>query len=113
MANEIAPEHLELLCDGAEGLGGLGQQRRRRVHRPMDAASLGDYMAGPSHVLPTFRSARFASALGVEDFLRRVHVVKTDQAGLAAAAPHIRAIADAEGLFAHAESVAVRARLTA
>ena len=113
VANEIAPEHLELLCAGAEGLVGAVRNAGAVFIGPWTPASLGDYLAGPSHVLPTFRSARFASALGVEDFLRRVHVVKTDQAGLAVAAPHVKAIAEAEGLFAHAESVAVRARLTA
>jgi histidinol dehydrogenase len=73
-------------------------------------ASLGDYIAGPSHVLPTFGSARFASVLGVEDFLRRVHVIEASRASLAAMAPYVAVIARSEGLFAHAESVAVRGR---
>jgi histidinol dehydrogenase len=110
VANLIAPEHLELCCEGAEELVAGVRNAGAVFIGPWAPASLGDYMAGPSHVLPTFRSARFASALGVEDFLRRVHVVRTDAAGLALAAPHVRAIAEAEGLFAHAESVTVRAR---
>jgi histidinol dehydrogenase len=110
VANEIAPEHLELFCADPERLVGLVRNAGAVFLGPFTPASLGDYMAGPSHVLPTFGSARFASVLGVEDFIRRVHVVRADRASLAAVAPHVAAIARAEGLFAHAESVAVRAR---
>jgi histidinol dehydrogenase len=110
VANEIAPEHLELLCSEPERLVALVRNAGAVFLGPWSPASLGDYMAGPSHVLPTFRSARFASVLGVEDFLRRVHVVRADRQSLAAVAPHVTAIARSEGLFAHAESVAVRAR---
>jgi histidinol dehydrogenase len=110
VANEIAPEHLELCCADPERLVPLVRNAGAVFLGPWSPASMGDYMAGPSHVLPTFRSARFASVLGVEDFLRRVHVIRADRAGLAAVAPHVAAIARAEGLFAHAESVAVRDR---
>jgi histidinol dehydrogenase len=113
VANEIAPEHLELCCAAPERLLPLVRNAGVVFLGPWSPASLGDYIAGPSHVLPTYRSARFASVLGVEDFLRRVHVVRADRASLAAVAPHVTAIARAEGLFAHAESVAVRARETA
>ena len=71
-------------------------------------ASVGDYLAGPSHVLPTYGSARFASALGVADFQKLVHVVSLDQPTLAKVAPHVAAIAEAEGLVTHAESVRMR-----
>ena len=54
---------------------------------PYTPASLGDYMAGPSHTLPTFGSARYASVLGVEDFLRRVHVISADRRGACVARP--------------------------
>ncbi|HXY45290.1 MAG TPA: histidinol dehydrogenase, partial [Acidimicrobiales bacterium] len=110
VANEIAPEHLELCCADPERLVPLVANAGAVFLGPWSPASLGDYMAGPSHVLPTFRSARFASVLGVEDFLRRVHVIRADRAALAGAAPYVAAIARAEGLFAHAESVAVRDR---
>jgi histidinol dehydrogenase len=109
VANEIAPEHLELCCADPERLVPLVRNAGAVFLGPFTPASLGDYMAGPSHVLPTYRSARFASALGVEDFIRRVHVVRADRESLAAVAPHVTAIARAEGLFAHAESVVVRA----
>ncbi|MGD0083223.1 MAG: histidinol dehydrogenase [Acidimicrobiales bacterium] len=112
VANEIAPEHLELCCADPEPLVGLVRNAGAVFLGPFSPASLGDYIAGPSHVLPTFRSARFASVLGVEDFLRRVHVVTADAEALASVAPHIAAIARAEGLFAHAQSVTVRAELT-
>jgi len=75
---------------------------------PYAPASLGDYLAGPSHTLPTFRSARYSSALGVEDFLRRVHVISADRRALSRVAPYVAAIANAEGLPAHARSVVLR-----
>jgi histidinol dehydrogenase len=110
VANEIAPEHLELLCSKPEQLVKLVRNAGAVFLGPWSPASLGDYIAGPSHVLPTFGSARFASVLGVEDFLRRVHVIKASRESLAAVAPHVAAIARSEGLFAHAESVEVRGR---
>jgi len=112
VANLIAPEHLELCCADPERLVPLVRNAGAVFLGPWSPASLGDYIAGPSHVLPTFGSARYASVLGIEDFLRRVHVIRADRESLAAAAPHVTAIARAEGLFAHAESVAVRARET-
>ena len=72
--------------------------------------ALGDFAAGPSHVLPTYGSARFLSALGVDDFSKQIHVVSLDQPGLSKMAPHIIAIASAEGLDAHAESIRLRER---
>lgn len=108
VANEIAPEHLELLCANAEDLVPLVRHAGAVFLGEWSPASLGDYLAGPSHVLPTFRSARFASVLGVEDFVRRVHVIEASQSGLFALAPHLETIATAEGLYAHAQSVKVR-----
>jgi histidinol dehydrogenase len=75
---------------------------------PWAPASVGDYVAGSNHVLPTARSARFGSALRVDDFRKRIHVVSVDRAGLAGLAPHVVALATAEGLSAHADSVRVR-----
>ena len=113
VANEIAPEHLELCCADPALLVSMVRHAGAVFLGPWSPASLGDYLAGPSHVLPTFGSARFASVLGVEDFVRRVHVIEATRDGLLAAAPHISAIAKAEGLFAHAESVRVRQELDA
>lgn len=72
--------------------------------------AVGDYVAGPNHVLPTARSARFASALSVLDFMKRTSVVRCDSAGLARVGPMAATLADAEGLSAHAHSVRVRLR---
>ena len=75
---------------------------------PWSPASVGDYVAGPSHVLPTFGSARFASALTVDDFQKHMHTVTLDEDALARVGPWVEAIAEAEGLAAHAESIRVR-----
>jgi histidinol dehydrogenase len=70
--------------------------------------AIGDYVAGPNHVLPTGRTARFASGLSVFDFLKRTTWVEADAAALAAVGPAAVALGDAEGLTAHARSVALR-----
>jgi histidinol dehydrogenase len=108
VANSIAPEHLELLCGEPEGLLPLVRNAGAVFTGLFAPASVGDYLAGPSHVLPTYGSARFASALRVDDFVRHVHVVSLDEGALAGVGPHVRAIAEAEGLPAHAESVRLR-----
>jgi len=110
VANEIAPEHLELCCADPESLVPLVRNAGAVFLGPLSPASFGDYIAGPSHVLPTFGSARFASVLGVEDFVRRVHVISASKEALEAVGPHVEAIARAEGLMAHAESIALRRR---
>ncbi|MGD0983090.1 MAG: histidinol dehydrogenase [Acidimicrobiales bacterium] len=108
VSNEIAPEHLELCCDDPRAMVPFVRNAGAVFLGPYTPASLGDYIAGPSHTLPTFRSARYASVLGVEDFLRRVHVISADRRALERAAPHVAAIARAEGLAAHASSVTLR-----
>jgi histidinol dehydrogenase len=108
VANVIAPEHLELLFEDAADYLDLVQSAAAVFLGPWSPASLGDYVAGPNHVLPTNRSARFASALRVDDFRRHIHVVEAERAGLERLAPHVIALADTEGLPAHAESVRIR-----
>jgi histidinol dehydrogenase len=108
VANAIAPEHLQLMTDDPESLLPLVRNAGAVFTGPWSPASVGDYLAGPSHVLPTHGSARFASALRVDDFVKYVHVVTLDEAALGKVAPHVAAIADAEGLAAHAESVRIR-----
>ena len=78
VANVVAPEHLELLCDGAEELLPLVRAAGAVFCGLWSPASLGDYIAGPNHVLPTNRTARFASALRADDFRRHIHVVTAD-----------------------------------
>ena len=108
LIDRIAPEHLELALDDADALA----QRVRHAgaiflgrHTP---EAIGDYIAGPNHVLPTARSARFASGLGVLDFLKRSSLVRCDASSLAALAPAAIHLAQAEGLEAHALSLAIR-----
>ena len=108
VANAIAPEHLELMCEDPESLLPLVRHAGAVFTGPFAPASVGDYLAGPSHVLPTYGSARFAGALRVDDFVKHVHVVSLDEGALARVAPHVAAIAEAEGLAAHAESVRMR-----
>ena len=104
VANAIAPEHLQLMVDDPEALVPLVRNAGAVFCGPFAPASLGDYLAGPSHVLPTFGSARFGQALSVSDFTKHVHVVTAGEAAFAALAPHLAALAEAEGLAAHAES---------
>ncbi|MBV8161220.1 MAG: histidinol dehydrogenase [Acidimicrobiia bacterium] len=108
VANAIAPEHLELMHSSPEELLGLIRNAGAVFCGPDAPASVGDYLAGPSHVLPTFGSARFSSALRVDDFLRWIHVVSLGEDTLAELAPHVAVLAEAEGLPAHAESVRLR-----
>jgi histidinol dehydrogenase len=108
VANAIAPEHLELMNADPESLLPLVRHAGAVFCGAYAPASVGDYLAGPSHVLPTFGSARFSSALRVDDFVKTIHVVTLDEAALARVAPHVVALAEAEGLAAHAESVRVR-----
>ena len=73
---------------------------------------VGDYIAGPSHVLPTGGTARYASPLGVYDFVKRTSLVRYSRAQLLADAPHVIALAESEGLFGHAEAVRRRVERT-
>lgn len=113
VANAIAPEHLQLMCEGAEDLLPLVRHAGAVFCGPWAPAAVGDYLAGPSHVLPTFGSARFSSGLRVDDFVRSIHAVTLDEAALARVAPHVAALAEAEGLAAHARSVTLRGEGTA
>lgn len=108
VANVVAPEHLELLFDGAEdALDGVSSAGAVFLGRNAPA-SVGDYLAGPNHVLPTNRTARFASPLRVDDFRRHLHAVSLDRAALDLLGPAVVTLAETEGLSAHAESVRAR-----
>ncbi len=108
VVNIIAAEHLELMSADAESLVGSVRRAGAVFVGPWAPASVGDYVAGPSHVLPTARSARFASALRCDDFCTHLHVVTVDRTALEALAPAVAALAAAEGLVAHADSVELR-----
>jgi histidinol dehydrogenase len=113
VVNAMAPEHLELLTSDAERLLPLVRNAGAVFVGPWAPAAVGDYVAGVNHVLPTARTARFASALRVDTFRKHIHVVRTTEDGLARVASRVAAIADAEGLRAHAESVSIRHSLIA
>jgi histidinol dehydrogenase len=108
LVDRLAPEHVELavadpdrLADGIANAGAIFLGR----YTP---EAIGDYVAGPSHVLPTSGSARFCSGLGVTDFLKRTSLMGCDASALAAIGPAAVTLAEAEGLDTHALSVALR-----
>ena len=108
IANFVAPEHLQLMCDGAEELVDSIRHAGAVFVGPWAPASVGDYVAGPSHVLPTAGTARFAGALTTDDFTKRMHVIDVSEAGFDLLAPAVAELAEAEGLWAHAASVSRR-----
>ncbi|HET7652364.1 MAG TPA: histidinol dehydrogenase [Acidimicrobiales bacterium] len=108
VSNAIAPEHLELMTADPESLLPLVRSAGAVFTGAYSPAAVGDYLAGPSHVLPTHGSARFSSALRVDDFVKHIHVVTVDDTTLTRIGPHVAAIADAEGLAAHADAVRLR-----
>lgn len=110
LINRLAAEHLELAVDPAEAerLFALVRHAGSVFLGRMTPEAIGDYVAGPNHVLPTGRRARFASGLSVLDFMKRTSFLQLDAASLAAIGPAAVALAEAEGLPAHAASVARR-----
>jgi histidinol dehydrogenase len=108
LIDRIAPEHLELALDEADALAEQVHHAGAIFLGRHTPEAIGDYIAGPNHVLPTARSARFASGLGVLDFLKRSSIVRCDAASLAALAPSAIRLAEAEGLDAHALSLSIR-----
>ncbi|HWB00326.1 MAG TPA: histidinol dehydrogenase [Pirellulales bacterium] len=108
LADEIAPEHLHISSANAAELIEKIDHAGAAFLGPYTPVAVGDYVAGPSHVLPTGGTARFASGLCANDFLRRTSVMHFTEADLAAAAPVIDTLADHEGLTAHRASVDLR-----
>ena len=113
LIDRIAPEHLELALDEADALAERVSHAGAIFLGRYTPEAVGDYIAGPNHVLPTARTARFASGLGVLDFLKRSSLVRCDAASLAALAPAAIRLAEAEGLEAHALSLSIRLSDTA
>lgn len=108
VANLRAPEHLELMVEDAWELLERVRHAGAVFVGRYAPEPVGDYLAGPSHVLPTGGTARYVSALGVYDFVKRISVISYSPEKLAADAPHIIALAEAEGLYGHAQAVRVR-----
>jgi histidinol dehydrogenase len=111
LVNRLAPEHLEILLPEPAAVFARVRHAGAAFLGPWCPEALGDYCAGPNHVLPTGRTARFASGLSVFDFLKRTTWVQASAAGLAAIGPAAVALAAAEGLDAHGRSVALRLAL--
>ena len=108
LIDRIAPEHLELAVDDPEGLAAKVTNAGAIFLGRHTPEAIGDYVAGPNHVLPTAQSARFSSGLGVLDFMKRTTLVSCDAASLARIGPAAVTLANAEGLDAHALSLSVR-----
>ena len=108
IVDRFAPEHLEIMAEDADRLA-AGVRNAGAIflggHTP---EAIGDYVGGSNHVLPTARSARFSSGLGVLDFMKRTSILRCGPDGLRALAPAAIALGEAEGLDAHARSVAIR-----
>ncbi len=108
LVDRLAPEHVELAVGDPDALAGEIRHAGAIFLGRHTPEAIGDYVAGPNHVLPTARSARFSSGLSVLDFLKRTSLVACDAASLARIGPAAARLADAEGLGAHALSVRIR-----
>jgi histidinol dehydrogenase len=108
LVDAVAPEHLEIECRDPEPLAAKIRNAGAIFLGAHTPEAIGDYVAGSNHVLPTARSARFSSGLGVLDFMKRTSILKCGPDQLAALGPAAIALGEAEGLDAHARSVAIR-----
>ena len=108
LSNRYAPEHLQLYVADADRWLDRVENAGAIFLGPYSPVPLGDYVAGPSHVLPTGGTARFFSPVGVEDFVKRMSLVEFSAEGLRAVGPDAILLAELEGLFAHAQAVRLR-----
>ena len=108
LVDHIAPEHLELAVENPDALAAQIRNAGAIFLGRYTPEAVGDYVGGPNHVLPTSRSARFSSGLGVLDFMKRTSILGCDADALNAIGPAAVTLAEAEGLEAHARSIAIR-----
>ena len=108
IANELAPEHLELMTNDDEAVATQIREAGAIFFGPNTPEAVGDYLAGPNHVLPTGGAARFSSALGVYDFVKRTSLLRYSNEAIKRSAGRIAALAAVEGLDAHARSALIR-----
>ncbi|MFO7957415.1 MAG: histidinol dehydrogenase [Candidatus Brocadiia bacterium] len=108
LTNELAPEHLQIITADPEGAAARVRHAGAIFLGPWTPVPVGDYIAGPSHVLPTGMTARFSGGLSANDFLKRSSVISYDRAALLEDANDIERMARAEGLEGHARSVGLR-----
>ncbi len=111
LINRIAPEHLELMTKNADDLAKKVRNAGAIFIGNHTPEAIGDYIGGSNHVLPTARSARFASGLGVYDFVKRTSILKCSPDSLRSLGPSAVALGEAEGLHGHAKSVSIRLNL--
>jgi histidinol dehydrogenase len=110
LVNQLAPEHLHAIVADEQAVRALIKHAGAIFYGSHTPEVVGDYWAGPNHVLPTGSAARFSSALGVYDFVKRTSVLRYSEAKLREAIPKIAALAESEGLYAHAASAKIRLR---
>ena len=108
LADAIAPEHLEIATADPEGFAGKVRHAGAIFLGRHTPEAMGDYIAGPNHVLPTSRTARFSSGLSVLDYMKRTTILGLDARSIAAIGPEALTLAESEGLQAHARSIAYR-----
>ncbi|MGH2808042.1 MAG: histidinol dehydrogenase, partial [Actinomycetota bacterium] len=107
-ANALAPEHLQIVCDNSAGMLDEVRNAGAIFVGPYSPVPVGDYVAGTNHVLPSGGTARWASGLSVRDFTKRIYVSGLEASALERLAPHVHALAEAEGLRAHSRAVELR-----
>lgn len=108
IVNELAPEHVEIVTSDDEAIANNIKHAGAIFFGPYAPEAVGDYLAGPNHVLPTSRTARFMSALGVYDFVKRTSTLQYSASAFDAVADSISVLAESEGLAGHARSAAIR-----
>lgn len=108
LVNELAPEHLEIVTSDDEAVAGKIRHTGAIFFGNYTPEAVGDYLAGPNHVLPTSRTARFSSALGVYDFVKRTSLLRYDEEAFAEVAESVAVLAECEGLGGHVRSARVR-----
>jgi histidinol dehydrogenase len=108
IANSIAPEHVEIVTGDDESTAAKIRHAGAIFFGPHTPEAVGDYLAGPNHVLPTGSTARFSSALGVYDFVKRTSLLKYSREAFSAVSDSVAVLAECEGLAAHAHSASIR-----
>jgi histidinol dehydrogenase len=108
LVNELAPEHVEIVTSDDETVARKIRHAGAIFFGSYTPEAVGDYLAGPNHVLPTSRTARFSSALGVYDFVKRTSLLRYDEEAFARVAESVAVLAECEGLDGHASSALIR-----
>lgn len=108
LVNELAPEHVEIVTSDDEAIAGTIRHAGAIFFGGHTPEAVGDYLAGPNHVLPTGRTARFSSALGVYDFVKRTSLLRFSAEAFSKVADNVKLLAECEGLAGHARSALIR-----